>query len=94
MATDALRAGPWTLWRAARDMLADDVRADLAAVRAPTLLVWGERDALVPPTLAASFADTLPDTRLALLPRAGHVPMQERPGDFAAAVLGFLDERG
>src|SRR5215211_9007083 len=46
---DALRTGPATLWRAARDLLAEDVRDDLRSIMAPTLLVWGERDTLVPP---------------------------------------------
>jgi pimeloyl-ACP methyl ester carboxylesterase len=92
IAADALRAGPWTLWRAARELLADDLRAELGAIRAPTLLVWGQRDALVPPALAAAFTDAVPDTSLVVLPGVGHVPMVERPQAFADALLEFLDQ--
>jgi pimeloyl-ACP methyl ester carboxylesterase len=90
-ALDAARAGPATLWRAARQLLSYDVRADLASVRAPTLLLWGERDGLVPPSLGEAFRAMLPDARLQLLAGAGHNPMVERPDAFARAVLDFLD---
>ena len=87
---DALRAGPVTLWRATRSLLADDVRANLRAVRTPTLLVWGEDDRLVPPALAAVFRSEIDDARLVIVPRCGHVPMYERPTDVARAVRAFL----
>ena len=87
---DALRAGPVTLWRATRNLLADDVRADLRAIRTPTLLVWGEEDQLVPPALAAVFRAEIADARLVVVPKCGHVPMYERPGEVARVVDAFL----
>src|SRR5436190_1919472 len=42
LALDTLRAGPSTILRAARSLLAEDVREALRVVMAPTLLVWGE----------------------------------------------------
>ena len=87
---DALRAGPVTLWRATRTLLGEDVRADLEAVRVPTLLVWGEHDQLVPPALAAVFRSTIADARLVVVPECGHVPMYERPGEVAGIVAAFL----
>ncbi len=87
---DALRAGPVAFLRAARDLLAEDVREDLASIVAPTLLVWGERDPLVPPALAAVLRREIPHSRLLLLGEAGHVPMFERPEEFNAALLAFL----
>jgi pimeloyl-ACP methyl ester carboxylesterase len=57
---------------------------------APTLLVWGERDPLVPLRLAAEYERAIPDVRLVVLEGAGHVPMVERPEAFAHAVLAFL----
>ena len=45
---DALRAGPITLLRSAHDLLQHEVGRDLGAIRAPTLLIWGEHDAIVP----------------------------------------------
>jgi pimeloyl-ACP methyl ester carboxylesterase len=90
LAWDAVRAGPLTIWRAARDVLADDVVPELRAVRAPTLLIWGELDPLVPPSLGEVFRAQIPDARLEILPQARHVPMVERPDEFCRLVLDFL----
>lgn len=59
-------------------------------VTVPTLLIWGESDRLVPPAYARAFQERLADTRLALIPQAGHLPMYERPREFMEALLGFL----
>ena len=90
LALDALRADPGTLWRATRDVISRDVRSHLGAIAAPTLLVWGEHDTLVPTRLAPSFRDAIPGARLLILPGAGHVPMFDRPADFNRAILAFL----
>jgi pimeloyl-ACP methyl ester carboxylesterase len=92
VAADSLRAGVVTLYRAATQLLGDDaLRDDVARITAPTLLVWGERDRLVPLRLAREYERALPHARLVVLPGAGHVPMADRPAEFAEAVLGFLD---
>jgi pimeloyl-ACP methyl ester carboxylesterase len=87
---DALRTGPMTLWRAARDLLAEDVRGDLRNIEAPTLLVWGENDPLIPPAVGDLLREEIPDSHLLLLQRAGHVPMFDQPKEFDAALLAFL----
>jgi pimeloyl-ACP methyl ester carboxylesterase len=88
---DALRAGPSTLLRAGLEVAAVDVRADLRRVTTPTLVLVGERDPLVPPAVATVARAELPAARLQTLPRAGHVPMYERPEEFASAVLAFAE---
>jgi pimeloyl-ACP methyl ester carboxylesterase len=90
---DTLRAGPLTMVRATRSLFAEDVSDELRGVHAPTLLVWGERDALVPPSLAPLLQDRLADARIVLLPGAGHVPQYDRPHQFNAATLAFLAGR-
>ena len=87
---DALRTGPVTLWRAARDLLAEDVRGDLQRIEAPTLLIWGENDTLVPPAVGTVLREEIPDSRLLILNGAAHVPMFDRPDEFNAALLTFL----
>ena len=90
LARDAVRAGPWSLWRAARELLAEDVRDELARVSAPTLLVWGAKDHLVPPTFGEVFRNEIENARLLVLPGAGHVPMIDSPDSLAEAVTAFL----
>jgi pimeloyl-ACP methyl ester carboxylesterase len=90
LALDSLRAGPRTLLRAARELIAEDIRDDLRAVTVPTLLVWGSRDPLVPPSLGPLMRRELPDARLLLLPGAGHVAQYDRHQEFNAAALAFL----
>jgi pimeloyl-ACP methyl ester carboxylesterase len=57
----------------------------------PTLLVWGERDRLVPVAAADAFITALPDARLVVVAGAAHMPMLERPDETAAALLDFLE---
>lgn len=87
---DALCAGPLTLLKTARDLLAEDVREDLHRVAAPTLLVWGDGDPLIPPSTGDVMRAEIPDSRLLIIDRAGHNPMFDRPEAFNAALLAFL----
>jgi pimeloyl-ACP methyl ester carboxylesterase len=89
---DALRAGPLSLATGARLALTTDVRDELRAVDVPTLVVFGERDALVPPALAPQWRDALPAARVTVLDACGHVPMVERPLALAAELLAFVEE--
>ena len=75
---------------AARCATGSWVRGSRLSCAAPTLLVWGERDPLVPPALAAVLRREVRNSRLLLLGEAGHVPMFERPEEFNAALLAFL----
>lgn len=87
---DALHAGPLTLARTAWTILRDDVGKELELVGAPTLLVWGADDRLIPPAMAEVFRSRLRDARVLLVDRAGHVPMLEQPKTVATAVATFL----
>jgi len=58
-------------------------------VRAPTLVVWGERDRLVSPRLARRTVAAIPGSRLLMLPGVGHVAQIEAPEAVARAVAGL-----
>jgi pimeloyl-ACP methyl ester carboxylesterase len=90
LAADVLRAGPRTILNAARELLHDDVLPDLRSIAAETLLVWGERDPIVPPNVGEIFRAELRSARLELLAGARHVPMVERPREFTALLQEFL----
>jgi pimeloyl-ACP methyl ester carboxylesterase len=90
--SDALRAGPLTILRAAQDLLTRDIRDCLKEVTVPTLLVWGEHDSLVPPVFGTILQQEINGARLLVLKKAGHVSMFDQAEQFNAAVLGFLEE--
>ncbi len=87
---DALRAGPATLHTATRAVLAADLRPYLGRINAPTLVIWGERDNLVPLEYGKLLAEAIPNAHLAVIERAGHNPMWDRPKDFTRLVIEFL----
>jgi pimeloyl-ACP methyl ester carboxylesterase len=63
---------------------------DLARIRAPSLVVWGDRDRLVDVRLAPRVAATVPGCRLLVLSGVGHVAQMEEPRLTARAFLGSL----
>jgi pimeloyl-ACP methyl ester carboxylesterase len=73
-------------------MLEYDFRDRLGEIRAPTLVVWGEEDMLVPVKDADEFESQIPDARKVVLKDTGHVSMLERPPTFNRLLLEFLDE--
>jgi pimeloyl-ACP methyl ester carboxylesterase len=90
---DGLRAGPRNLARGGLHVARADVTAELAAVTAPTLLVWGARDGVVPIEEASIWLERMPDARLVVIPGAGHVPMVDSPFELAEAIRPFLEKR-
>jgi pimeloyl-ACP methyl ester carboxylesterase len=57
------------------------------------LLVWGERDAIVPPSYAKHFAAGISGgTRVRILPGAGHAADFDAPAELAAAIEEFLGD--
>jgi alpha-beta hydrolase superfamily lysophospholipase len=56
----------------------------------PTLLVVGEEDTFTPPAIMQRMESILPDARLLIVPRAGHMVPLEAPEVFNAAVVEFL----
>ncbi|HJS21943.1 MAG TPA: pimeloyl-ACP methyl ester esterase BioH [Steroidobacteraceae bacterium] len=67
-----------------------DLRAELRLVRSPTLVIAGERDALVPAPAAAALAAGLPQARAHLIERAAHAPFLSHLDEFCSEVRNFL----
>jgi pimeloyl-ACP methyl ester carboxylesterase len=65
----------------------------LRRIKAPTLVVWGEKDKLAPSQYADDFVRGIPDARAAFIPDAGHMAPYERAGEFVKLVGDFLASR-
>jgi len=59
-------------------------------IKAPTLILWGEKDGLVPPVYAEEFRTRIRDSRVVILKQAAHMTMLEQPDEFASVILEFL----
>lgn len=77
--------------QAVLELPVDDLRAAMATVQVPTLVVTGASDRLTPPTDAAALARLVPGAELVVLRRAAHALVVEAPLAFPRAVLRFLD---
>lgn len=64
----------------------------LSAIKAPTLVVWGQEDRIIPATDAERFADLIPNADLLILGRCGHAVPLEKGEALADAMLSFLGE--
>ena len=73
-------------------MLSADLSNRLDAVQAETLVIWGERDTLLDPSLGRKLAERLEKARFACVEGAGHNPMWDRPQRFNELLLEFLLE--
>ncbi len=71
-------------------MVPEDPAPVLRTLHLPVLLVWGEKDGIIPISNAADYLAALPDARLVALPGLGHVPQEESPAEALDQVKPFL----
>ncbi|SEL42994.1 Pimeloyl-ACP methyl ester carboxylesterase [Roseateles sp. YR242] len=62
----------------------------LARIQAPTLILWGGQDRLIPPAAARIFQQQIRNSRLEIFPTLGHVPQEEDPLSTVRPVQAFL----
>jgi pimeloyl-ACP methyl ester carboxylesterase len=79
---------------ALRACLEYDFRDRLPDIRQPTLILWGEKDSIIPVRDAQEFERLIPDSRKIVMKDTGHIPMAERPGAFNNVMMDFLAEEG
>jgi pimeloyl-ACP methyl ester carboxylesterase len=62
----------------------------LRRIQAPTLILWGEQDGMIPFSNAADYVRDIPHAKLVALPALGHVPFEEAPAQSLPPVEAFL----
>lgn len=67
-----------------------DSRAELPAIRCPTLVLYGAQDERTPPSLHREMAAAIPGARLVVVEACGHLSTMERPGEVSAAMRSWL----
>lgn len=74
----------------AKTLQLDSVKDLIPRVRQPTLILWGERDRLMPVALARRLHHEIERSRLVILPEAGHVPQEEVAEQVNPLIVAFL----
>ncbi len=64
----------------------------LHRIHAPTLLLWGRKDAMIPFTNAQDYVKAIPGAKLVAYPDLGHVPFEEAPAEALPPLRAFLDD--
>lgn len=86
------RKVPAHVWRAAFEgLLQLDVADDLPKISAPTLILWGDRDSVVPATEKDALADAIAGSQLIVYPGVGHALHWESPDRCVADLVRFCD---
>jgi pimeloyl-ACP methyl ester carboxylesterase len=75
-----------------RANLVNSVLNRLSALTAPTLVVWGKKDRIIPVAHAQIAVNKVPGARLEIFERCGHMPQLEQPEKFNKLVLDFLSK--
>jgi pimeloyl-ACP methyl ester carboxylesterase len=78
----------YRLARAVTD--SSQVEKMIPRVNAPALIIWGEKDRLTPPENAVRLSKDLRDSKLVIIPGAGHAAFDEKPGIAIDAIRDFL----
>ena len=63
----------------------------IAGLKLPTLIAWGEQDAMIPVETARHFHRLIANSQLEIIPHCGHLPALEKPAELLRSVLNFLD---
>ena len=68
-----------------------NMKEDLARLKLPTLIIWGENDMITPPFVAEEFREGISNAELVYIDRCGHAPPIEQPGEFSRILREFLE---
>jgi pimeloyl-ACP methyl ester carboxylesterase len=67
-------------------------RENLARITMPTLVLWAEKDRVLPVHIARQLYSDLPDAELEVVPDCGHFLQEERPDEVVRHLLRFLGQ--
>ena len=86
-----------TLFEGNRDAFIDrsliereDYTDRLSLIQSPALVLWGENDEWIPVEDSEKFKAHLNNIKVVIMPKTGHIPMEERPKESVAIALDFL----
>ena len=83
---------PARVWRATlKGLLEDDSSDKLKNIKAPTLIVWGNKDGIIPRSDEETLQKRIAGSQLVVYPSAGHALYWEEPARFASDIVAFVE---
>lgn len=70
----------------------NSVSTDLKSIGKPTLIIWGEKDTQIPLKFAQRLHREIPESRLVIIPDAGHLILFDAPDQVASALADFVGQ--
>lgn len=88
-----LKVAGWeqAFWNFATAPKANGLKENLSEIRQPSLLITGSNDTVVPTSDTVKLQEMIPDSALAVIPKTGHLPHEEKPAEFMAAIKANWD---
>lgn len=74
----------------AKSAIRNNLGEELNQIKQPTLLIWGNNDAVTPPFVGREFHKLIPNSELHFIDKCGHAPMMEVPQEFNQILHKFL----
>jgi 2-hydroxy-6-oxonona-2,4-dienedioate hydrolase len=74
----------------AKSAIRNNLGEELNQIKQPTLLIWGNNDAITPPFVGREFQRLIPNSELHFIDKCGHAPMMEVPDEFNRILHKFL----
>ncbi|HSZ87293.1 MAG TPA: alpha/beta fold hydrolase [Puia sp.] len=74
----------------AKSAIRNNLGEELNQIKQPTLLIWGNNDAITPPFVGREFHRLIPNSELHFIDKCGHAPMMEVPDEFNKILHKFL----
>lgn len=84
---------PGSIWPYFQMMPQVDLVYRLLRIAAATLVITGDKDPIVPPEQSQLIASRVPNSQLAVIPGAGHLPMMERPQMYAQTIHEWFSKQ-
>ncbi len=72
-----------------KNVITEDLKPYLSFIKSPTLVIWGEKDAITPLSEGKLIAENIPNAKLAVIKNTGHFMFLERPDEFVKLIKEF-----
>ena len=69
-----------------------DLKDRISEIKAPTLIIWGKHDKVVPFNVAEAYDEMIADSKMVVLENASHSPQIDQPAEVGNAMAAFLDQ--